>query len=1585
MNENLQYLTHKRRTILIVEDEEINREILAEILNQYEILYAADGEAALQTIRQHAEDLSIILLDVVMPKIDGTEVLRRIKEDPATKDIPVVVMTSETHEEERILELGAIDFLRKPYDNPGVIRARIANYIQFNESVRIINVESHDEITGLMNMRRFLNLADQERVRIYTEADRGGCGYAILFLNLANFKRVNITYGITAGDECLRSVAETLTDLFPDQLTARFADDHFVVLARCENLDEKLQEAQNRVEKIGAATNLHLMIGVRYLSEADATAAMASLCDEAKIACDTLKRKSAHVAVYDSAQSQEMERQAYIVDHLDEALALGYIQVYYQPVVRTLTGKLCSAEALTRWIDPVYGFLSPGVFIPVLEEAHLIHKLDAYVASEVGRQIRYQIDNALPKVPISFNLSRMDFLEGHPFETIERVARQYDLQHDYIRCEITESTLMADKEKMKEEIARLHNAGFEIWMDDFGSGYSSLNILKEFYFDEIKIDMMFLRNLNDQGRHILKSIVTMAKGLGIHTLVEGAETEEQIAFLKQIGCERIQGYYYGKPQPFEDMMQHCRDFGIAVETEAEQQLYERAGLTDLNTDAPLALILDDGSSFEPLYVNEEYCNTLATLGIESREQHVAGINSPFYGMDKKLHEFAIKPISSGEEEMLTFVSNGQYMRLQIKTLAGFDGTYIHKAELYNVTHNEDEERSRLFDSILRNAASIYRGIYLWDPEADTGLVVESYFAMEKVGSTVTDATEYFHNIMEKVVYPDDLPHFRRFMNAERASETIRNNGRGFISEEFRFRQPDGNYRWITLLLQIMYKMDHQPILMLIRDTGFDQQEYRESFAKRLIGAEDYDRYTAEGQKWSVDGELWRNLMQHSPVCYFWKDAQCRFVGASQSFLEAFGIQNIQEILGKTDEEIGWNLDNQRYAQDERDVLEKGIKIQNAGGICVIKGQPRAIAATKVPIYQNGRIIGLLGFFIDTEHAASYQKSWEHVSLEDEVTGCLNYHGAISAGIRFDEGYKDRDQNFIGIVLDVPEYELILQRYGLEIAKELLRRVADEIRDYISMDAVVARIDSAKFLIFERLADVNQARDEFGRFLQKLTDIHDIRGYACTLNPQYTFAWRSEVKSLDAMIAMLMDRLAIAEKEDYQRTLYSAERIVFDREKFDESDERIYITDPENYDLLYINRATLQDLGYPADYDIRGKKCHEVLLGAKEPCSFCSNPMCRRDRFYSWNFHNPSTGKDYLTRDTLIPWRDRQVKFSMSINLTNYKESLKEGQEFVYREMAINDAVSVAMQQADQNAGIQKLLQKLGEEFGADRAYIFEEEGKRVVSNTYEWVRKGISAEKENLQHIPEDVVDGFYSAFDRGEPIIIQDLEEWKDTSPLAYAMLKPQGIHSVIAVQLKSGNRELGFIGLDNPIMGNTGAITMMLETLSRFVTFMIRDRDYVQKLDDLSSRDTLTGVMNRRALRTVGAKIGANHSFAMIFGDLNGLKKMNDKEGHEAGDAMIRTAANVMSSLVGSDHVFRIGGDEFLILEELDSQDEADALLKKLRERCEQESVSVAFGCVWKEGGTTNLRDLEELAGEADRRMYLNKEYMHRNENAV
>lgn len=437
----------------------------------------------------------------------------------------------------------------------------IANYnktlsqAQKEENLEKINsylsrISAEDELTGIHNMVYFRSEA--EKLLSYVTTDREKVIF--LFFDIENFKSYNDKYGFHSGNELLIKFARRMDEAFKGSLVARYSDDHFVVLTKNEGSQEIIRELSDNIRELQGEVQLALKCGAYKPAEHESDISHA--CDRARFACNSIKKHfDRNYCLYDKTLETRFTLRQYIVNNIDNAIANNYIKVYYQPVVSTKDGKLCGFEALARWQDPNYGLLPPGAFIEVLEEYRQIHKLDQCIIEQVCRDYRRTCDNKEPFVPVSLNFSRLDFELCDIVGILTNLAEKYNVPKSYLDIEITESALTEQQNFLQAAMKRLREEGYSIWLDDFGSGYSSLNVLKDYQFDVLKIDMKFLSGFpdNKKTKTILNNIVSLNKQLNMVSLTEGVETLEQYEFLRSIGCDRVQGYYFGKPVPYDEM------------------------------------------------------------------------------------------------------------------------------------------------------------------------------------------------------------------------------------------------------------------------------------------------------------------------------------------------------------------------------------------------------------------------------------------------------------------------------------------------------------------------------------------------------------------------------------------------------------------------------------------------------------------------------------------------------------------------------------------------------------------------------------------------------------------------------------------------------------------------------------------------------------------------------------------------------------------------------------------------------------------------------------------------------------------------
>lgn len=465
----------------------------------------------------------------------------------------------------------------------------------------------YDRLTGLPNMTGFLEMAEAKRVSMWEKNIRP----AILFFNLNGMKYYNRKYGYNEGDKLLRRISKILISQYGNENCGRFGMDIFAVITAAERAEETIKEifAECRdTEKTGGVT---LRAGIA--PDEDGTMALSLICDRAKYACDFNRGALVFSSHYfNNSMLADVDKRQYIVDHLDKAINEKWIVVYYQPIVRTANGRVCDEEALARWDDPVRGHMIPADFIKILEDSKLIYKLDLYMLEQVLEKIKLQEDKGLNVVPISINFSRADFDVCDLVEEVRRRVDDSGISRDKITIEITESVVGSDFDFIKEQVERFQSLGFQVWMDDFGSGYSSLDVLQSIRFDLIKFDMRFMQRFDDgdQSRIILTELMKMAIGLGLDTLCEGVERQDQLDFLREIGCTKVQGFYYTKPISMEQVFERYEK-GIQIGFENPEETDYYAALGRINLYDMAVITRDDHESFR------NYFNTLPITILES--------------------------------------------------------------------------------------------------------------------------------------------------------------------------------------------------------------------------------------------------------------------------------------------------------------------------------------------------------------------------------------------------------------------------------------------------------------------------------------------------------------------------------------------------------------------------------------------------------------------------------------------------------------------------------------------------------------------------------------------------------------------------------------------------------------------------------------------------------------------------------------------------------------------------------------------------------------------------------------------------------
>ena len=597
------------------------------------------------------------------------------------------------------------------------------------------------QVTGLLNMMQFMRRASAHLQDVLADP------LTFMYFDIENFKSFNQRYGFQQGNRLLRYVADLLRETFEGNLVARFNDDHFAVATQSENPGDCIQFIHERIRVYDLGLPMEVKAGIYHPPQGLTDVAL--IMDRAKIACNSIKNTyDLTWAEFDPAMEEEINFRSHIIRSFQEAMIEGYIEVYYQPEIRAMTREICGFEALARWRDPVHGMISPGVFVPVLEDAHLSPQLDLYIIEQVCQAIR-RLRTEIPDwelLRVSVNLSRADFRLMDMVQAVEDVRLRYDVARQLLNIEVTESAQGEDEKFLQGEIARFRAAGYEVWMDDFGSGYSSLNNVKDYVFDVLKIDMNFLRSFetNPKSAIVIRSIVNMAKELGVHTLAEGVETQEQYEFLREIGCEKLQGYLFSPPMPLDKAIAYCHGETAQVKVEPfrlasyyteigainvlSSEAIERRGSPEIGDALSLAILEEEGGEIRYLYQSRMFKMFLRSIELDEDSVH-----TPHYERRKRQNERMIARMMeeadrTGREVYTDFITRNSFnsVRLRLVTRDVDDTRAVFLMATVNISRFSPEagsmqealnqivalyDRVDLFDLGSRKLIQLYRDVY----------------------------------------------------------------------------------------------------------------------------------------------------------------------------------------------------------------------------------------------------------------------------------------------------------------------------------------------------------------------------------------------------------------------------------------------------------------------------------------------------------------------------------------------------------------------------------------------------------------------------------------------------------------------------------------------------------------------------------------------------------------------------------------------------------------------------------------------------------------------------------------------------------
>ena len=933
--------------------------------------------------------------------------------------------------------------------------------------------------------------------------------------------------------------------------------------------------------------------------------------------------------------------EAFIVQNFKKAIDYHEIQTFYQPVIRTSSRQLCSFEALARWIDPEMGMIYPNEFIPVLEQKGLIHLLDTAILRQVCARLRTSIANGETPIPVSVNLSRLDFTLCDIFTVADHIVSDYQIPHDFIYFEITESVMAEQKELLMGIVERFRSAGYQIWMDDFGSAYSSLNILKEFSFDELKLDMSFLRPFNLRSKRIVTAVVRMAKDIFIHTLAEGVETEEQFAYLRDIGCEKAQGYYFGKPLPYEGALANLRKKGIQIEAPQDRKYYDDIGTINYLSPVPFmtreeheALSTARQLNSIPLMLSEFSADCFRVLFYNTAFEDMANQSGMFNGVFTQ--EMLCQPQSyrrisksiihlmdsarvAGECRKL-FTIHDQYFEIMARCMTQTREKYCVLVRVTNLTKENQSEKTGYLDDAVRQIYALYDRITLLNYGEDSITPLYTDAAAELISGR-QGIRELVERYAEKYIFPADRARFIRLFDPEQATKHLRERASICFSEVFRTSVHHGQYAWAEYTL---LHINEDNYFMLVRNIH--------DIAKGFI--------TAHGAGAGEDGpyspaQLWRNLTRSELFCIFWKDRDRRFLGATKGFLDFFGFASADEIIGKNDEDLGWHVHPDLFMSDEYKVIHEGQTFQNMPGNCLCNGENREILASKIPLYDvNGEITGLLGSFVDKQSLGLNDKRGDENARRELLTGLLNSRGIAEEAEAFHDEYYLRGTDFVRLHICINDFSTLNERYGFDFGDMVLNAFGRSLREAFGQSSAIGRYAGHNFTVIQQVKNREEAEKLRERVKAIGSSIREIDGKPITLYLSVGYALYSEFLDLNELSKNAEMRL----HADYDNNISAESRIDHASELFSLFDDLplpysvyhvIHAEHSGQYDAVffYVNRMYEEFAELPAKALV-GHTVREVFPYLQDEWYQDVKRAALDGKTVAGEFDNPLNGKHF---------------------------------------------------------------------------------------------------------------------------------------------------------------------------------------------------------------------------------------------------------------------------------------------------------------------------------------------------------------------
>ena len=807
-----------RRVLIVDEDQARRAAVCAALSGQYETVEATSNSSAQQKLQSFAMVECVLLSYTCEGCMDFLSAKRA---SLLWQPLPVLVLTDPADEAAamRTLEMDATDVCIRPLRTE-LLQQRVRNLIRLRENTSLRRALERDPLTGIFNRSTFAKRTGKMLRKKSQEL------YQLQVWDVQHFKLVNDQLGSAVGDQVLRVIAHSLDEQLRSVGTyARLEGDHFALCypARLYEPNELLQSASQRLEDLKLALRITLYAGVYGID--DISLSVDQMCDRAFMALQTVKgRYHERSAYYDSAMRDQLMKEQRIGDDMNDALQQGQFCFYLQPIYSITTGQPTSAEALVRWNHPTRGLIPPGDFIPLFERNGFITRMDVYLWESVCKYQHDLIAEGITPLPVSINVSRLNLYNPHLCDDIITMVRRYGLDPSLIKLEITETAYTDNPQQLLSATQTLREYGFEIMMDDFGSGYSSLNMLKDLPVDILKVDMRFLTDMekNDRAANILASIIRMARWLNVVVVAEGVETQTQVDFLRSIGCDEVQGFFYARPMPSEEFRKLLQDPALMSRPYGidRERLVSALDIKSLWDNSQQASVLFSGllgamclcekseDALEMLRVNDSYFELTGCTpqSILQNDKNVLTLLEP--GDRHVVLSTCERAVVTGNVEQSQISCphhDGHLMWLDIKVryLGSVNHQELFYIALSDITRQKEVERHFLLYQYGAAMMDAYSEVL--ELNYSDNLVTGFCFigANRDYTTTTQPLDQWLRSQATLFIHPDDQKSFLRVCSRNYLEDCFRNRRRRSVSAEIRIRQGEQDYHWARLTLHPM--------------------------------------------------------------------------------------------------------------------------------------------------------------------------------------------------------------------------------------------------------------------------------------------------------------------------------------------------------------------------------------------------------------------------------------------------------------------------------------------------------------------------------------------------------------------------------------------------------------------------------------------------------------------------------------------------------------------------------------------------------------------------------------------------------------